>query len=689
MTDTIAAERLLDGLNDAQRRAAVAVSGPVAILAGAGTGKTRVISRRAAYAIATGVVPPSAVLVVTFTDKAAGEMVERLRALGQSEVTARTFHSHALSQLRHFWPATHDGQPVPAILESKFPIIGRIARNLPGGYRYTAAKDLADEIEWAKNRRIGPGDYAAGADAAGREPPIPIELMVRAFADYERAKARAGRIDFEDMLGATVELLETNTDAAAVVRARKRWFSVDEYQDTNPLQEQLLRLWAGDSTDVCVVGDEDQTIYSFTGASSAYLRDFARTHPRTTVIELTENYRSSPQVLALANRLIASTGRTKHLTATQPAGPMPSAAAFADPDAELRGLVTGIRARLTGGVAAAEMAVLVRINAQLPPIEAALTTAGIPYTVRGGRFYERADVRAAIRAIEKARLSATGSALPAAFRAVFSSVLGFDPEATPTGPEERERAANLGVLLGIAEEFVGAGVFSAGTTDTDADAAGYVAELARRDAAERSNAGGGVTLSTIHRAKGLEWDAVFLPGLEEGTLPIGQSAGDPAAIDEERRLLYVGITRARTHLALSWAERRSANTGRETSRRPSRFIIELGLIGPGRADGHGGRPSPGQRPRHATGESRGDSRAAVGAPTSGPRFDALRAWRAERAKADGVPAYVIAHDTTLAEIAEARPTSIAALDTVKGMGPTRVERYGNEILAALANVTGE
>ena len=703
MTSPIHAERLLEGLNDAQRRATVAVSGPVAILAGAGTGKTRVISRRAAYAIATDVVPAGEVLVVTFTDKAAGEMVERLRALGQPDVTARTFHAHALSQLRHFWPASHDGQPVPGILESKFPIVGRIARNLPGGYRFTPAKDLADEIEWAKNRRIGPAEYVDVAAAAGREPPIPVELMVRAFADYERAKTRAGRIDFEDMLGATIELLETDEEAAAVIRARKRWFSVDEYQDTNPLQEHLLRLWAGGSRDVCVVGDEDQTIYSFTGASSAYLREFARTHPGATVVELTENYRSSPQVLALANTLIASTGRTKHLTATRPAGPMPSAAAFTDPEAELRGIVTGIRARRAGGVEAAETAVLVRINAQLPPIEAALTTAGIPYTVRGGRFYERGDVKAAIRAIDKARLSATGRALPDAILGVFSSVLGFDPEATPGGPEERERAADLGVLLAIAEEFAGGRGDGGGALSpadrppadvAAADVAGYLAELARRDAAERANAGGGVTLSTIHRAKGLEWDAVFLPGLEEGTLPIGQAAGDPAAIDEERRLLYVGITRARVHLSLSWAERRSANTGRETSRRPSRFLGDLGLLGAG-GGRPGGRPARSDRPRHATGELRGFDAAASGGasasgpPTSGPRFDALRAWRAERARTDGVPAYVVAHDTTLAEIAEARPTSIAALRRVKGMGPAKLDRYGEEILAVLSGIVSD
>jgi DNA helicase II / ATP-dependent DNA helicase PcrA len=671
---------LLDDLNEAQRAAVLATSGPVAILAGAGTGKTRVISRRAAYAIATGVVPAGEVLIVTFTEKAAREMADRLDRLGCREVTARTFHAHALSQLRYFWPGRHDGTPLPAVLESKYPIVGRIARALPGGYRFTPAKDLADEIEWAKNRRLGPPDYAAAALDVGREPPIPIELMVRAFADYERAKTRAGRIDFEDMLGATIELFETDPAAVAVARSRKRWFSVDEYQDTNPLQERLLGLWAGGSRDVCVVGDEDQTIYGFTGASSEYLRAFARTHPGTTVVELTDNYRSSPEVLDLANRLLASTGRTKRLTATRPSGPRPSAAAFTNAESELQGLASGIRTRILEGIAAVEISVLVRMNAQLPPIEAALTTAGIPYSVRGGRFYERTDVKAAIRAIDRAHLAATGRDLPDAIREVFASALGFDPEAAPGGPEERERAADLGVLIAIAEEYAASGVGAGAETD----ATGLLAELARRDAAERGAAGGGVTLSTIHRAKGLEWDAVFLPGLEEGTLPIGQAAGDVEAIDEERRLLYVAITRARIHLSLSWAERRNGPGGRESSRRPSRFLGDLGLLGAGHAGrgrGTGGRTVGDRAGAAAAASSVG---AGSAPPTSGPRFEALRAWRSERAKGDGVPAYVVAHDTTLAEIADARPTSLAALRRVKGMGPARLERYGAEILAVIA-----
>ena len=662
-------ERILDGLNDAQGTAARATSGPVAILAGAGTGKTRVISRRAAYAIATGVVGAAEVLLVTFTDKAATEMAGRMRELGQPQVTARTFHAQALSQLRHFWPAGHDGAPPPEILESKFPILGRIARQLPGGYRYTPVKDLAGEIEWAKNRRLGAATYGPAAVAAGRDAPVPIELMTRIFADYERAKARAGRIDFEDMLLATVELLETDQDAAALVRARKRWFSVDEYQDTNPLQERLLALWAGDSPDVCVVGDEDQTIYSFTGASSDYLRDFAGTHPGTTVVALTENYRSSPEILRLANRLLAGAGRHKTLSATRPAGPPPTGAAYADPDAELAGLVTGIRARLRDGIAPSEVAILVRLNAQLPPIEAALTTAAIPYVVRGGRFYERPDVHAAIRAIRQAKLDARGPALGPAIGAVFRAALGYDPAATRGGPEERERAADLGVLLAIATELGS----RPGPSGEPAGASELLAELAARDTAERSGSSAGLTLSTIHRAKGLEWDAVFLPGLEDGILPIGQAAGDPAAIDEERRLLYVAITRARRHLAISWADRRAGANGREGSRRPSRFLADLGL----------GRSSITPTPRPSPSAPRTRERLAPAAGSEAG-FEALRTWRAERARADAVPAYVIAHDATLLALAEARPASIADLGRVKGMGPGRLERYGAEILAVLA-----
>ena len=668
-------EALLEDLNEAQLEAVRAVEGPVAIIAGAGTGKTRVISRRAAHAIATGIAPADQVLVVTFTEKAAGEMMERLRVLGLPGVTARTFHAHALSQLRFFWPLANEGARLPALLDSKLPLLVPIVRRLPGHYRFTPAKDIADEIEWAKSRRLAPGTYATAADAAGREPPVPLDLFARAFADYERAKDRAGRLDFDDLLVRTVELLETNAEAAAMVRARKRWFSVDEYQDTNPLQERLLELWAGDSRDICVVGDEDQTIYTFTGATSRFLTTFAERHAGAQVIALVENYRSSPQVLAIANRLLAGAGSAKQLVATRPSGPEPTVTAHATADAESAWIIGRIRELIAAGTEPAEIAILVRMNAQLADLEAALTRAAIAYRVRGQGFYRRQDVRAAIDLLRRTG-DATGPALAAAARKAWTTGLGWEEGAEPDGAEARERAASLETLAGMIDDLVAA--------DPQVDADAVRAELGRRAAAEQAasetGAGGAVELVTYHRAKGLEWDAVFLPMLEEGALPIRQAWDSDEALEEERRLLYVGITRARRHLALSWAEQRETR-GRESRRRMSRFLV--GLTGPP-------RPATGRHERRATPRvvELGDAFAKPARQTDSPLLGALKAWRVERSRSDGAPAFVVAHDSTLHAIAEARPTTLAALRRVKGMGPMKLERYGPEILQVIEQAPG-
>ncbi|HEX2754771.1 MAG TPA: ATP-dependent helicase, partial [Candidatus Limnocylindrales bacterium] len=415
------ADGLLEDLNAAQREAVTATRGPVAIVAGAGTGKTRVISRRTAYAIATDVVPADQALVVTFTDKAAREMVERLAGLGLPAVVARTFHAHALSQLRFFWPSRHDGTPLPALLDSKIPLLVRAARGLPPPWKFTPIRDLATEIEWAKSRGIEPAAYEAGLGT--REPPIRADLMARVFADYERAKTRDGRIDFDDLLARTISLLETDVEAAGIVRARKSWFSVDEYQDTNPHQQRLLELWAGDRDDICVVGDEDQTIYTFTGATSAYLTGFAARHAGARVVALTENYRSTPQILGLANRLLTAEGRSKALTATRPDGSPPTIEGYPDGAMELAAMTRTIRGLLAGGgadrVEAAEVAILVRMNAQMAPIEEALTRAGIAYQVRGVRFYDRPEVAAALAMIRRLTTAATGRPLATAIRGAF------------------------------------------------------------------------------------------------------------------------------------------------------------------------------------------------------------------------------------------------------------------------------
>jgi DNA helicase-2/ATP-dependent DNA helicase PcrA len=674
------ADSLLEDLNEAQREAVVTTRGPLAILAGAGTGKTRVISRRAAYAIATGAVAADLVLVVTFTDKAAGEMVERLAGLGLPGVVARTFHAHALSQLRHFWPSRHDGEGLPDLLDTKLPILIRIARGLTGHYRFSAVRDLATEIEWAKSRGIGPADYEAAL--GDRTPPIPADLMRRVFADYERAKSRANRIDFDDLLTFTAELLEQDEEAADIVRARKSWFSVDEYQDTSPLQQRLLELWAGDSTDLSVVGDEDQTIYTFTGATSSYLTGFAERHPGARIVALTENYRSSPQILDLANRLIANDGRTKRLSATQPAGPPPTFDRHQDADAELAAIVRRIRGWLTGigsgaasgpkgeevvppaeEVVAAEIAILVRMNAQLAPLEEALTRAGIAYQVRGIRFYERREIVAAMAALKRAGIEAVGTALAEAIRALLASELGHESSEPPEaarGDDARERAAALETFLAIVDERVAA------DPATDADA--ILAEIRRRAAHEREGSTSGVNLLTYHRAKGLEWDAVILPMLEDGSLPIRQAIDDPEALAEERRLFYVGMTRARRMLHLSWADRRETR-GRDARRQRSRFLDGLVPAPPRHVIRHADEFAP-PSPRH---------------PGAGdPLLAALRAWRTGRAREDAVPAFVVFHDTTLAAIADLRPASLAALRRVSGVGPTKIDRYGEELLAVIS-----
>jgi DNA helicase-2/ATP-dependent DNA helicase PcrA len=672
---------LTHDLNPAQREAVEATVGPLCILAGAGTGKTRVISRRVAYAIATGAVHPGHVLVVTFTDKAANEMRERLAALGFPGVQAQTFHAAAFRQLRYFWGRLSDGRP-PEVLDSKVPLLAPLQRGLPGGYKFTAVKDLADEVEWAKARRLDPSTYQEAAEAMGRTPPIPGDLFAGVFRRYERAKERAGRIDFEDMLVRMLEGFETREDVATEFRGQYRWFSVDEYQDTNPLQQALLEAWLGERRDLAVVGDEDQTIYTFTGATSEYLTGFSRRFPEARVVRLEDNYRSSPQVLAVANRLLAATpgrgpGAGKRLVATRPPGPEPTVVAFENAEREARALVAEV-ARLAGGgdpvrgggggpgpaVDLDEVAVLVRTNAQVPPLEEALAAAGIRYQVRGELFFRRTEVLRAIGVLRSRTARAAGGGLVDALEAIWFERFGFRRDEEPDGEEARQRHASLVTLLGIAERV-----------GDDAGIAGFLEEVGRRAAQEADGSGGGVNLLTYHRAKGLEFDAVLLPAVEEGVLPIRQ-ASTPAEVAEERRLLYVGLTRARVHLWLSWAARRAGPSGREQPRKPSRFLDDLVPPGAGRV-----------RPRAVASGMTRPGRSSVRA--DGPLAEQLRAWRRKRAEADGVPAYVVFNDRTLAALTERQPRSRGELLAVEGIGPSKLDRYGDELLALITPGDGD
>jgi DNA helicase-2/ATP-dependent DNA helicase PcrA len=633
-------ESVLAGLNPAQREAALALRGPVVILAGAGTGKTTAITHRIACQVRSGAFEPSQILAVTFTDKAAGELRSRLEGLGVHHVEARTFHSAALSQLSRLW-TQHTGETLPEILDHKAPVIASLANALPPPHKFLPRRELAGEIEWAKNRMIQPARYLA--ELGDHEPPIPAELMHRVYDGYERRKASMGRLDFEDMLGLTLRLFDEHPDAAEQVRSRFAAFTVDEYQDVNPLQAGLLERWLGDRDDLCVVGDDYQTIYAFTGASPSHLLGFTTRFPRATVVRLEENYRSTPEVLELANRLATRLGGfRKRLRATRPPGPPPVARAAPDEEAEIAAVVEAVR-RLhrDEAVPLEEIGVLYRINARSEPFEEAFAVAGIPYQVRDGAFLRRPGPRSVLQRLKRSGAGSVAEAVEA-----ITDQLGYDPEASPDADEEVTRQSDLARMRSLATEFELA---------HGGDAEAFGAELARRFSTEHS--GRGVNLLTYHRAKGLEFDAVFLPRLLDGELPFrsGRAKADP---EEERRLLYVGITRARRYLFLTWPT--------EGRARPSPFLDEMELS-----------TSAPSRQRAARGP-------AVAVGRGGAVFDRLKEWRRKRAQADGVPAYVVFHDRTLAEIAENQPRDWADLAAISGVGPAKLERYADEVLAVVA-----
>ncbi len=631
-------EAILDGLNDEQREAALAVTGPVAILAGAGTGKTTTITRRIAYQVATGVFPAERILAVTFTEKAARELKTRLVALDVEGVDARTFHSAALSSLRWLWEA-NAGQPLPDVIDHKAPLIAPLANALPPPHKFLPRRELAGEIEWAKNRMVPPEGYLDELTRSAHEPPIPAELMLRVYQGYEHRKGSTGRMDFEDMLGLAVRMFDAYHGATAAIRARFHAFTVDEFQDVNPLQAALLDRWLGRRQDLCVVGDDYQTIYTFTGASPGYLLGFTDRFPSAQVVRLERNYRSTPEVLDLANRLAGHLGGfRKTLSSAQPSGPEPVARSVPDDAAEVAAVVQAVGRLRDQDVPLEEIAVLYRINARSEAFEEAFAAAGVPYQVRDGAFLRRPGPRAVM---QRMRHDAAGPVDQNVIAA--TDTFGFDPEAKPDSDEEVTRQADLARLRSLAEEFVAA--------HPDGDVAGFVEELGRRFSTEHS--GRGVNLLTYHRAKGLEFDAVFLPRLLDGELPFrsGRAKADP---DEERRLLYVGITRARRYLFLTWPTDGKA--------KPSPFLTELEV-------------------RSAVAPPRPAASAPVRQPPrGGPLFDRLKAWRRSRAKADGVPAYVVFHDRTLEEIADRRPRDWADLAAISGIGPTKLERYADEIL---------
>ncbi len=691
MSDTA----LLEGLNDAQRHAVTAEAAPLCVLAGAGSGKTRVLTRRVAWRVEQGTADARHVLALTFTRKAAGELRSRLRALGvRHQVTAGTFHGIAYGQLRQRW-ADLCMRP-PTLLDRKVRLLARLVPRRDEG-RSPSLADLAGEIEWAKARMLTPERYAEATIAAGRRPPVPAHEMAAVYRRYEDEKRRHGLVDFDDLLVACINDLEHDPGFAAAQRWRFRHVFVDEFQDVNPAQFRLLQGWMGDRIDLCVVGDPNQAIYSWNGADPSLLGGFSQRYPTAGVVRLDRNYRSSPQVLTVAAAVLAQ-GRAADadlLRATRADGPMPTVTASDSDVSEARTIASRLRRTRRPGMPWAHLAVLTRTNAQLVLLEEALRAARIPFRVSGGgAFLDRPEVKDALDELRRGPVGMPFAARLADLEArVVEAGPGGRPEGEASGapaaeagpggrPDDEDRRSHLEGLVRLGRDYE--------AVDPSASAEGFSAWLAatvRSEGAE--DTADAVELSTFHRAKGLEWPVVFLAGLERGLVPIGH-ATTPAAEAEERRLLYVALTRAERELHCSWAERRTFGSRTVTrTRSPYLEAVDLARRALTRAaDGSdplrlikAERSRLDRQPASAGRRSRPRSPAAAMAEAADPAMiAALRDWRASAARMSGVPAYVICHDTTLAAVASALPSSRDELLALPGLGPVKAARYGDALL---------
>ena len=678
MTDPI-----LDVLDDEQRAVAEAVTGPVVVMAGAGTGKTTAVTHRIAHAIRQGATEPHKTLAVTFTNRAAGELRERLRLLGVEGVQARTFHAAALRQVRFFWPRAIGGTP-RELLGRAAPLIGEAAKAVRLPANAATVRELIGEISWAKQRNLTPDAYASAAEVADRDTGIDATDVARVYAAYEDLKDHRYVMDFDDVLLYCVGIIDRDESIADEIRSAYRYFTVDEYQDVSPIQQRLLGLWMGDRDDLCVVGDAAQTIYTFAGATDEYLVNFAKHFPQATRLNLVRNYRSRDPIVAVANRVLASMPmQMRPLVTTRGDGPAPQVREYDDEQAEARGIVHEALALIKAGESPRDIAVLVRTNRQLPALEEAFSDQGVPVTVRGGeRFFDRGEVRESITRLRGAARSGSiensdaSDQLADQVSAVLA-VMGFTPEPPRGTGALRERWESLSSLHSLA------GSMQPGSSLSD-----LVAELDRRQAAQHAPTADAVTLTTVHAAKGLQWKAVFVGGLTEGTFPHGQSEST-TALAEEQRLFYVAITRARDHLFLTWGRARQPG-GRDRS--PSRFLREgMGVQPASASEQTQAAPRKNRRSPAAcrvcgtalvTAPERALGRC-LGCPSNADEqmVERIKAWRLAEANARAVPAYVVLTDATVWALAETCPANRDELAAISGIGPDKMSRYADELLA--------
>ncbi|MGY6502249.1 MAG: ATP-dependent helicase [Acidimicrobiales bacterium] len=676
------ADHLLDGLNPAQRAAVESPAETLRILAGAGSGKTRVLTRRIGHRVAVGTADPRHVLALTFTRKAAGELNTRLRGLGlRDTVAAGTFHSIAYAQLRARW-ADRNITP-PTLLDRK---VGFVSRITPSKVQPI---DIVGEIEWAKARRVTPDTYRAAASAAHRTPPVDPALVARVFQDYEDAKRNRRMVDFDDLLRLAIRDLTDDPEFAAAQHWRFRHLFVDEFQDVNPLQFDLLRAWLGGRNDLCIVGDPNQAIYAWNGADARYLTEFERWYPDAEQVELSANYRSTPQILAAANAVLApSRPRSRPLHAQLPDGPLPTITSHPTDTAEAQGVARRIRDRHSPQAPWSAQAVLVRTNAQAALIAESLRSAGIPHRLRGGAgLLDQAEVKTALAGIRRHRgdLSTALADLAASIEegeAATAAATSADSAPGDSSDAVADRRANLEMLVRLGGDFQS--IDPVPSTDRFLD---WLRATVASDAPDRD----AVEVTTFHAAKGLEWPIVHLAGLEQGMVPIGHAKTD-AALEEERRLFYVAVTRAERELHCTWAQQRTFGQ-RTATREASPYLGQVELANE-HMSGDGAAPTEwtalirAERTRLvASGARPSRSRRGPAAeldPADAEVFEALRAWRSTKAKAVSVPAYVIFSDATLVAIASAKPRSRRDLVSLPGIGPVKAERHGPDVLDVIA-----
>jgi len=676
------AEALLAGLDEEQRRAVTSDAQPLVILAPAGSGKTRVLTRRIAHRVATGAADARHVLAITFTRKAAGELVDRLRRLGlRDEATAGTFHGVAWGILRTRY--SEQRRDAPALLDRKTRVLRDLVPTAPGRTSAQVAGEVAGEIEWAKARMVTPDTYVAAAKAAGRRPPLNAERVAELYAAYEREKQRRRVVDFEDLLALCARALEDDERFAAAQRWRFRHLFVDELQDVNPLQFRLLEAWRGDRYDVTAVGDPQQAIYGWNGADPAFLLDVHRWWPPAQVIQLVTSYRSSPEILdAAASVLRGARQPAQEVRAVRPTGEPPSMTAHPTDEAEAKAIARAVRLARIPGRPWADQAILVRTHAQTLLLAEALRQAGIPHRVRGGAaLLERPEVRRALHELRAADvplataladLDGQIDARLDALRAVPEDEL--DERAASEAAVEAEVVAILGAVAQMGRDYLR--LDPLGTPDT------FVRWLHATVQSEGGPAAGGdaVDIATFHAAKGLEWAIVHLAGLEDGYVPIAH-ARTPAAKAEEARLLYVAMTRAQRSLHLTWAEARTFGS-KVVERRRSPLLDPLVSRPPRPTVEPGGPLTP---PTPAFAEEVAAQRAALATRQRAavPGLQALHDWRDAAARAARVPPDAVLTDHVLARIASARPTSVEELADVRGVGTILAHRLGDEILRAL------